>query len=76
MPSKGPAGALEEIRTHIELAGSFVGDYTFEAFNADRRTVYAVIRCLEIISGGDPAIAGRAEGASSGDPVAQHRSRR
>ena len=50
MPSKGPTGALQEIRTQIELAASFVEGYTFEEFKADRRTVYAVVRCLEIIS--------------------------
>lgn len=50
MPSKGPAGALQEIRTHIELATSFVEGYTFEAFRPDRRTVYDVVRYLEIVS--------------------------
>jgi uncharacterized protein with HEPN domain len=50
MPSKAPAGVLEDIRRHIELARSFVEGFTFEGFQADRRTVYAVIRCLEIIS--------------------------
>jgi uncharacterized protein with HEPN domain len=50
MPFKTPAGALEDIRRQIELARSFVEGFTFETFQADRRTVYAVIRCLEIIS--------------------------
>ena len=31
-------------------AQDFVQGLTFEAFAADRRTLYAVIRCLEIIS--------------------------
>jgi uncharacterized protein with HEPN domain len=50
MPSKSPSGPLHEIRQHIQLASSFVEGYTFENFKADRRTVYATIRCLEIIS--------------------------
>jgi uncharacterized protein with HEPN domain len=50
MPSKRAAGALQDIRSQIELAQSFVQGMTFEQFHNDRRTVYAVIRCLEIIS--------------------------
>jgi len=50
MPSKGPAGALGDIRRHIELARSFAAGLSLAEFQADRRTVYAVIRCLEIIS--------------------------
>jgi uncharacterized protein with HEPN domain len=50
MPSKGTAGVLQDIRSQIELARSFVQGMTFEQFHNDRRTVYAVIRCLEIIS--------------------------
>lgn len=50
MPFKAPTGVLEDIRRQIELARSFVEGFTFESFQADRRTVYAVIRCLEIIS--------------------------
>jgi uncharacterized protein with HEPN domain len=41
---------LLDIQRQIELARSFVGGMTFEHFRDDRRTVYAVIRCLEIIS--------------------------
>jgi uncharacterized protein with HEPN domain len=35
---------------NIRLARSFVAGLSFNEFQADRRTVYAVIRCLEIIS--------------------------
>jgi len=35
---------------HIELAASFTAGLAYEAFCADARTVYAVTRCLEIIS--------------------------
>jgi uncharacterized protein with HEPN domain len=35
---------------NIRLARSFVAGLSFDNFQADRHTVYAVIRCLEIIS--------------------------
>ena len=50
MPSRSPLGALEDIRRNIELAQAFVEGLAFEQFCLDRRTAYAVIRCLEIIS--------------------------
>lgn len=42
--------ALQGISENIELARSFIQGMTFAEFEADRRTVYAVTRCLEIIS--------------------------
>ena len=50
MPSSGSDGPLHDMRRHIELARTFTGSMTFTEFKADRRTVLAVIRCLEIIS--------------------------
>ena len=50
MPSKDAKSALGHILQNIELARSFIKDRSFESFCADVRTVYAVIRCLEIIS--------------------------
>jgi uncharacterized protein with HEPN domain len=52
MPSRarGTAAVLADISRQIGLAQSFVEGLSFEGFQADRRTVYAVIRCLEIIS--------------------------
>ena len=51
MPSKSPELALTDIATNIALARDFIrGCSSAEEFVADRRTVYAVIRCLEIIS--------------------------
>lgn len=41
---------LLHIRENILLAQAFTGSMRFEEFRADTRTVYAVIRCLEIIS--------------------------
>ena len=42
--------ALFDIRDNIKLAEDFAAGLSFEAFAADRRTFYAVTRCLEIIS--------------------------
>lgn len=41
---------LEDMARQIRLAQSFVEGLSLEEFQADRRTVYAVIRCLEIVS--------------------------
>jgi uncharacterized protein with HEPN domain len=50
MPSKTPFNALNDIEYNIALARGFLEGFSFEAFLKDRRTVYAVTRCLEIIS--------------------------
>jgi uncharacterized protein with HEPN domain len=50
MPSKSPLAALRDILHHIELAERFVMGFDETAFLADERTVYAVTRCLEVIS--------------------------
>ena len=42
--------ALRDIAHHIGLAVQFTAGFDYEAFVADPRTVYAVTRCLEIIS--------------------------
>jgi uncharacterized protein with HEPN domain len=49
MPSEITAAALRDME-HINLASQFVGGLDYESFCADMRTVYAVTRCLEIIS--------------------------
>jgi uncharacterized protein with HEPN domain len=49
MPSDA-AAPLRDIERHIDLAAQFAADLDYEAFRDDTRTVYAVIRCLEIIS--------------------------
>jgi uncharacterized protein with HEPN domain len=41
---------LQDILENIMLAGSFVDGLSLDDFQADRRTSYAVVRCLEIIS--------------------------
>jgi uncharacterized protein with HEPN domain len=50
MPSDDPSVWLSNIKENIELAHSFITGMSFADFRADRRTVYAVTRCLEIIS--------------------------
>jgi uncharacterized protein with HEPN domain len=48
MPSDSTA-VLKDIEHHIVLAIQFAG-IDYEAFRNDTRTVFAVIRCLEIVS--------------------------
>jgi uncharacterized protein with HEPN domain len=50
MPSRAAETALRDILRHIELAEEFTEDFDWSAFRDDLRTVYAVTRCLEIIS--------------------------
>jgi uncharacterized protein with HEPN domain len=50
MPSKDPAQRLTDIRENIDAIETFLGDLDLAAFRADRKTVYTVIRALEIIS--------------------------
>jgi uncharacterized protein with HEPN domain len=50
MPSDVAAAALCTIHENIPLAQSFVEGFDRTTFEADIRTVYAVIRCLEVIS--------------------------
>ena len=50
MRSRTGEAALHDIRYHIDLATEFVAGFTAETFKNDLRSVYAVTRCLEIIS--------------------------
>lgn len=50
MPSKSLRLPLTDIVENVDSAWMFVSGFTYEAFRADPRTVYAVTRCLEIIS--------------------------
>jgi uncharacterized protein with HEPN domain len=49
MPSDTEA-VLRDKAHHIELANDFAAGMEYETFLNDTRTVFAVIRCLEIIS--------------------------
>ena len=50
MPSRDTRRIASVIAHNITLARRFVEGMSFEAFSADERTLYAVTRCLEIIS--------------------------
>lgn len=50
MPSKNPAQRLRDIIDNIDVIGAFTAQLDFSAFRKDRKTVYAVIRALEIVS--------------------------
>ena len=50
MPFDQRLTALHDILRHIDLAEQFVAELDRAAFLEDMRTVYAVTRCLEIIS--------------------------
>lgn len=50
MPSRNPAQRLREIVENIDVVQAFTVGMDFAGFAADRRTVYAVTRALEIIS--------------------------
>jgi uncharacterized protein with HEPN domain len=50
MPSKNPAQRLRDIVDNIDAIEVFTAQLEFPAFRADRKTVYAVVRALEIVS--------------------------
>ena len=50
MPSDAASTPLRDIAYHIDIAAQFAAGFNAETFQADLRTVYAVTRCLEIIS--------------------------
>ena len=50
MPSDPARTPLRDILHHIDLAEAFAAGFDAARFRDDLRTVYAVTRCLEIIS--------------------------
>ena len=50
MPSDKERGYLKDILDNINLAEEFASDLTYNQLRDDVRTLYAVIRSLEIIS--------------------------
>jgi uncharacterized protein with HEPN domain len=50
MPSKNPAQRLSDIIDNVDAIEAFIAELDFAAFRSDRKTVYAVVRALEIIS--------------------------
>jgi uncharacterized protein with HEPN domain len=49
MPSKNPAQRLQDIVENVDAIAQFTARMDFAAFVADRKTVYAVVRALEIL---------------------------
>jgi uncharacterized protein with HEPN domain len=60
MHSDTAIAALRDIEHHIALAVHFAQGFDYETFRDDPRTVYAVTRCLEIISDDNSAVVRRA----------------
>jgi uncharacterized protein with HEPN domain len=50
MPSKNAAQRLRDILENIDAVAAFTSGMDFEKFHADRKTAYAVVRALEIVS--------------------------
>jgi uncharacterized protein with HEPN domain len=50
MPSRAEERSLRDILLHIDLATELVAGFDRDTFKKDLRTLYAVTRCLEIIS--------------------------
>lgn len=50
MPSKDPVQRLRDLVENIDAIASFTAGMDFAGFIDDRKTVYAVVRALEIIS--------------------------
>lgn len=50
MSSKSPAQRLHDIVDNIDAITVFTAEMDFATFAADRKTVYAVVRALEIVS--------------------------
>lgn len=50
MSSKNPGQRLRDIVDNIDAIETFTAQMDFMAFAADRKTVYAVVRALEIVS--------------------------
>jgi uncharacterized protein with HEPN domain len=50
MPSKNPSQRLQDIVENIDMIAAFTTGCDLAGFLADRKTVYAVVRALEIVS--------------------------
>ncbi len=50
MPVKNPSQRLRDVLENIDAVGSFIGRMDRDDFAKDQKTVYAVVRALEIIS--------------------------
>jgi len=50
VPSRDPGQRLQDIIDNIDAVRGFIADMSFDSFASDRKTYYAVVRALEIIS--------------------------
>ncbi len=50
MPSKSPAQRLRDIVDNVDAIEAFTTGMDVAVFAADRKTLYAVVRALEIVS--------------------------
>jgi uncharacterized protein with HEPN domain len=75
MRSETAIAALRDILYHIDLAEHFVTGLAVAEFRDDLRAVYAVTRCLEIISEASRRLP-EDEGAAFFDSMAEHGRRR
>jgi uncharacterized protein with HEPN domain len=50
MPSEKDSATLHEMLDHIELAEKFAHGRSVESFRHDLMPLYAIVRCLEVIS--------------------------
>ena len=62
MPSKTAAQRLRDILENIDLVQAFTSGLANTDFESDRKTVYAVIRALEIISEATRRLPGELKG--------------
>jgi uncharacterized protein with HEPN domain len=62
MPSKNPAQRLQDILDNIDLVEAFTSGLAYTGFESDRKTVYAVVRALEIISEATRGLPGELKG--------------
>jgi uncharacterized protein with HEPN domain len=66
MLSDTDRGVLGDILRHIELADRFLRGHTFETFRSDELHLYAVTRCLEVISEASRRLSGDLKARHSG----------
>ena len=70
MPSKNPAQRLRDIVDNIDAIEVFTAGMELEAFAADRKTVYAVVRALEIVSEASRRLPSETQGPAPRDRLA------
>jgi uncharacterized protein with HEPN domain len=73
MPSRNPAQRLSDIIDNVDAIRVFTTGLDFQAFRADRKTVYAVVRALEIISEASRRLPWGSVPKASGDRLGSYR---